>query len=443
MANFGDGAIISNGTVSLGVNDSGELNDVSDNGTLSVSGNPIVGVRYLAPGGDQYEFTADGCTCEGWGAGDGGSGVFGAENTAVDGNLNTSLVSFTSTATTAVSVVDILNGSEVPVMRVTQDYHPSAVTDNAYEDKVTIRNLTSSAMTDVRYRRTMDWDIEPTAFSEFTTIVFPNPPPVNLLQVTDDGFSSSDPSSPAIGNCGAACTYDSGRPPTGTGIVDSGPADHGSNFDFGFGSLAAGQSKSFFIYYGGAGSENDALAAVSAVGAETYSIGESSTENGASQGTPATGLFAFSGVGGGTVGNLPGKVSARGTATGDSAESVKFSAITNCNPASSTRPSIVQWGAMKFTKTTVTQSSCFDDPDVPGTPASGFDTQTGKANGTLQGGGAATLDWKYVDGGPGSSPNDKVSFVVKNAGGTTLLSVSEQTATALSGSPGGVWTFGP
>jgi hypothetical protein len=436
MAAFGSGAIISNGTVELGVNDSGELNFCC--GNASVQGNAIVGTRFLAPGGAEYEFTADGCTCEGWGAGSAGLGVFGAENTAAGGNSNTALVSFNSTATTAVSVVNILNGSSTPVLQVTQDYHPSAVTDNAFEDKVTIKNLTSSTVTGVRYRRTMDWDIEPTAFSEFTTIKFPSPPPVNLLQVTDNGFASSNPSTPP-----GSILYDSGNPPTGTGVTDSGPADHGSNFDFGFGSLGPGASHSFFVYYGGSGNEANALAAVSAVGAETYSLGESNTANGASQGTPATGLFAFSGVGGSTVGNKPGRVSARGTVTSDAAGSVKFSAANNCDAAQSTLPSIVQWGGMKFTKTSVTQSSCFDDPAIPGTPPSGFDSQTGKANGTLQNSAPATLDWKYVDGGAGSSPNDKVTFVVKDAGSNTLLSVSEQTAGPLSGTPGGVWTFGP
>ena len=54
--------------------------------------------------------------------------------------------------------------------RVTQNYHPSTKTPNLYEATVTIENIRGHALNDIRYRRVMDWDIEPTAFSEFVTI---------------------------------------------------------------------------------------------------------------------------------------------------------------------------------------------------------------------------------------------------------------------------------
>src|SRR5207244_1786781 len=55
--------------------------------------------------------------------------------------------------------------------------------------------------------------------------------------------------------------------------------DHGAIFDFGnFGTLAPagsnGDRTSFNIYYGAAGSETDALAAISAVHAQLYSLGQ-------------------------------------------------------------------------------------------------------------------------------------------------------------------------
>ena len=303
--------------------------------------------------------------------------------------------------------------------------------------RVSITNVSGGPLSDIRYRRTMDWDIEPTQFVEFVTIKFGSPAPANLRQVTDNGFESSNPLS---GNTGIL--YDSGSPPAGTGVTDSGPTDHGANFDFQFGGLANGATKTFNVYYGGAESETAALAAVSAIGAEAYSLGQQSGDP--SGGTPATFLFAFAGVGGTTVENKPGKVSARGTVTGTPGGSVQFSAANNCTAASSTGPSIVQWAGKKFTKTSVTSSACFDDPAVPGTPPSGFDTQTGKANGTISpGGAAATLEWKYVDGGTGASPSDKVQFTVKDASSTTLVDVAQQTPGPLQGSPGGVWTFGP
>jgi type IV pilus assembly protein PilY1 len=79
-------------------------------------------------------------------------------------------------------------------------------------------------------------------------------------------------------------------------FVDVGPLDHGAIFDFNLGGLAVGESKTFNIYYGAAGTEAGALAALAAVGAnQIYSLGQSSTTGGPSAGTPATFVFAFSG----------------------------------------------------------------------------------------------------------------------------------------------------
>ncbi len=65
--------------------------------------------------------TSPGCLCEGWGAADAISGVTGSANVAIGGVQNITPVSFVTTATTAVSVVD--TGT---TLRVTHDYHPSA-----------------------------------------------------------------------------------------------------------------------------------------------------------------------------------------------------------------------------------------------------------------------------------------------------------------------------
>ena len=100
-------------------------------------------------------------------------------------------------------------------------------------------------------------------------------------------------------------------------------------------------------------------------------------------------------------------------------------------------------GTFKFTKTTVTESNCYDDPAAINPTAGGFDSQTGTANGTLQGGGSATIEWTFLDRGPGGHASDRVRLVVKNSGGATVLTVNSQAALALSGTPGGVWTFPP
>jgi hypothetical protein len=69
-------------------------------------------------------------------------------------------------------------------------------------------------------------------------------------------------------------------------------------FDFGFPTLAAGQTFSFKTFYGGAATETAAENAIGAVGAEVYSFGQPSTPDGPTLGTPNTFIFAFAGVGG-------------------------------------------------------------------------------------------------------------------------------------------------
>src|SRR5205085_5913022 len=95
-------AIIDNGTIQLGVNDIGDLN--APGGTPSSgTGTTTVGVRYKPLNSDA---TAPGCACEGWGVADAGSGVSGWANQSA-GTSNVTPLSFTSTASTAVSVVRI------------------------------------------------------------------------------------------------------------------------------------------------------------------------------------------------------------------------------------------------------------------------------------------------------------------------------------------------
>lgn len=92
---------------------------------------------------------------------------------------------------------------------------------------------------------------------------------------------------------------------TNVNFADSGPNDHGAYFTFSFGALAAGESKTFNIFYGAADSEANAFSALSKVGAEVYSFGQSNTVGGPSAGTPSTFIFAFSGVGGTPVSPVP------------------------------------------------------------------------------------------------------------------------------------------
>lgn len=280
-ATSGD-VIISNGTVQLGIHPEAHLN-VPGGLPSSGSGTTTVGLRYVP---NNAEATAPGCLCEGWGAADATSGVTGHAN-ADDGVFNIVPVSFVTTATTAVSVVRI--GS---TLEVTHNYRPSTATPNLYEVTVTIKNI-SAAPVEPRYRRVMDWDVEPTPFQEFVTAGIGTA--TALLDNNNDGFATANP-------LGSDTSGASSVNPVVTGnFTDQGPRDHGARFDFGFPSLAAGASREFTIFYGAAGSESDANAALGAVGAEVFSFGQPNTTDGPRLGTPNTFIFAFGNVGGAPI----------------------------------------------------------------------------------------------------------------------------------------------
>lgn len=273
------GAIITNGVVTLGVNSSGDLNVTG--GTPSMTGTTTsVGLRYNA---NNAEATADGCLCEGWGVGLVSSGVAGYANES-RGSGGFSLVSFTSTASTAVSVVQV--GSS---MIVTHNYHPSA-SGNLYQVDVSVKNISGTAFAagDLVYRRVMDWDIEPTHFREVVTIKgVPGALGVahgnNVRGTSDNGFASANPLS-AKGSI--SCPVDAD-------FTDCGPADHGALFDFEFEGLADGATRDFVTYYGAAGNETDAVNALGLVGAGLYSLGQTATDP--LTGTPNTFVFGFGG----------------------------------------------------------------------------------------------------------------------------------------------------
>lgn len=290
------GAYINSGPLTLGVNDVGSLNYYEGNTAgypgSSVEGVSTVGLRYNI-GDASYASTEPGCLCEGWGVGIVSAGVSGYANEASgDGGL--SLVSFTSTASTATSVVTVVSGG-VPYLEVTHYYHPSS-TENLYQVDVTIKNISGAALADgdLVYRRVMDWDVEPTSFDEYVTIAgVPDDLGLangnNILHTGDNGFADSDPLAPT--DYTISCTQDAN-------FEDCGIDDHGAIFDFEFEGLADGESRVFTTYYGGAESEDDALAALSEVGAGLYSLGQSSTADGPTDGTPVTFIFAFGSDGG-------------------------------------------------------------------------------------------------------------------------------------------------
>jgi hypothetical protein len=293
---------IDNGTVQLGVKTDGALNvyNIDDFGDF-------FGLRYL-PTGNEATSAAE-HACEGWGVADISSGASGYSNFGCDdGSPNIRVVSYTKTATTAVSTVLVCandadplacNSGDSPLLRVTHDYHPSARTPNLYEATVTIENV-GAATVQPRYRRVVDWQIEPNKSAEALTMSGSTP---YILRMSNDGYSSANPLTEAWGRCGShdppdePCV-DPYMPISGAGTFSVGlsppddpPTDQGSLFDLALPSLAPGGSVEFPLFYGAAGSLDLAKAARDAVDADTYAL--VTPEDQPTTGTPNTFILGF------------------------------------------------------------------------------------------------------------------------------------------------------
>jgi len=287
-------AVITNGTgVALGVNLEGHLN-FGDGSIVPYNTGGAVGVAFLADYASLGGFdgaplgvvwgdaTAPGCLCEGFGVAVTDAALVthsGFANISSDGGPNNlTPISFASTASTAVSTVEL---ASLPGLEIVHDYHPSA-SPSLYEAIVTITNNTGADLTNLRYKRVMDWDIPPTTFEEHVTLQGAGLG--DLIDSCDNGFETAD----ATVDCFPFTFED-------VNFVDAGPQDHGALFTFGFGALADGASKTFKIYYGAAASEALALAALTAVGAEgIYSFGQNSSTGFNDE---VTFIFGFGGVG--------------------------------------------------------------------------------------------------------------------------------------------------
>ena len=131
----------------------------------------------------------------------------------------------------------------------------------------------------------MDWDIEPTAFSEFVTIERGNA--TNILFASNDGFAVGEPArqaaaTPVTGERSTAARATT-APSSTSASTRSRPAT----------------AMTFNIFYGAA-APRPAPWRPRGVGAEAYSLGQPSTAGGPTLGTPNTFVFAFTGVGGGS-----------------------------------------------------------------------------------------------------------------------------------------------
>ncbi len=297
------GAIIYNSvvpakrTIALGVNKHGHLNTRTGN----IATNAIAtGLAYKWPTDSRWrDATAPGCLCEGWGVS--GNGYVGRAAVDTGGIYGLTLDSFEPSIANIKSVTKMgPTGSwysrtpvkDSEILQITHDYGPAAEAQHTlFQGLVTISNISDKKVTNVRYRRTMDWDIPLRVFYEYVShggvaksISASGLP--KLIQSCDNGFETPNP----LGGCRNLSWRGS------TNNVDfdhSGPQDHGSSFTFQMPDLRCGESVSFMIYYGVANTRVKALEAIKAVGAELYSLGEGGYAK-----DGITFIFAFKGVSG-------------------------------------------------------------------------------------------------------------------------------------------------
>ena len=157
-------------TVALGVNDQGHLNTRDGNVVTNASATGIALNFGDAVSPDYRDATSPGCLCEGWGLavtlngglGDRVSGFAGVDSGGIGGLTGGT---FGATTTSATSLVSLF---EEPRISITHEYGVS-LAPNTFQGNVTIRNNSAETITDVVYRRAMDWDVPPTEFSEFVT----------------------------------------------------------------------------------------------------------------------------------------------------------------------------------------------------------------------------------------------------------------------------------
>jgi len=292
--------ILDDGTVMIGVSNDAQLN--APGGTTSCQGSTPVGIRLDATNCD---FTSAGCPCEGWGAAytDTTGTTHGCANNSAGGCVGTGggWPCGGSSSTVTDSMTYAIVNTTMCNLLITHYFHQSADTPNLFQVDVTLTNTGTTNMTNVLYRRALDWDIEPSEFSEYVTITGRNAPsgpwPTQLVDTTDDGFSSTDPTMGKGGGGTSGClSIDS--IPVNPPIYRNGPCDHGALFDFNFGDLNVSESTSFIIFYGAGTDEADAQAAVDAAGANIWSYGECSNSavsglTCTTGGAPNTAIFAF------------------------------------------------------------------------------------------------------------------------------------------------------
>jgi hypothetical protein len=242
--------IIEGGNVALGVNCLGHL---------IAPLLPRTGLRLRVSNSTQYESLALG-TYEGeaWGASAtdllSGKTFAGYANLDWSGSEFLSGVSFFANQSDAVSVVNLTSGT----LQVTHHYRPSPFTPSLYECTVTFKNIGQSVLTDLRYRRAMDWDNEPNWPEQ--CIDFVTGTSNDIEYTTSSPATKADPRNPNAGSVFGPSLFQCRKGGAPCPLLSYGPRDMGADFIFYLHeidrltprTLLPGEASSFKVYYGGA-----------------------------------------------------------------------------------------------------------------------------------------------------------------------------------------------
>jgi type IV pilus assembly protein PilY1 len=236
IAGAAQATTITNGDLSMGLYDNGGL------------GSGGVGLALTGAG----DAITPGCLCEGWGVAANGNGskyVYGGSSTGF-----TSATMSDVTASSAKSVVTTNDG-----LTITHTYTPVAG-ETLFKIDVVIKNDSGAARTDVRYARTLDWDVTPGYFEDnFTTVYVPGVAPEGkIMHTSTDPFAVPNPMVTRSQNANAN--------------VSGAVGDLGSFFIFSFGDLADGDELSFTTFIGAYTTASALLSAFSGVDVEAYSF---------------------------------------------------------------------------------------------------------------------------------------------------------------------------
>lgn len=232
------GAILDTGMIRMGVGDTAGLGQGVGMG--------------LALTGGAGDAVTPGCLCEGWGAASNGIGAwtYGAGG---DSGIASALFTPGATPDAGASTVMLSSGLEII------HSFSSAAGGSLFRIDITMTNTTGAAMTDLRYARTIDWDVPPGHYSDdFTTIYAGSPtgPAGSVMHTSFDPFAAPNPMAYRGTHANAS-------------LADIG-GDLGAFFVLGFGDLAASASTSFVTYIGAHASTDGLLAAFAGVGIEAY-----------------------------------------------------------------------------------------------------------------------------------------------------------------------------